>query len=92
MKYLICLCLCFLTISANAGDTAGVEIKDNRLPFTSKWNIAAPADYVVAFSSGQLNVHIDADYQSEFYFDQNQCLYYSKGLHALAYPHGLEKC
>jgi iron complex outermembrane receptor protein len=64
--------VCFLSISANADDTAGVEIKDDRLSFTSKWNIAAQADYVVAFSSGQLKVHIDADYQSEFYFDQNQ--------------------
>jgi iron complex outermembrane receptor protein len=53
-------------------DAAGVEIKDNRLPFTSKWNIAAQADYVVELSSGQLNFHLDADYQSEFYFDQNQ--------------------
>ena len=53
-------------------DASGVEIKDNRLPFTSKWNIAAQADYVVELSSGQLNFHIDADYQSEFYFDQNQ--------------------
>lgn len=53
-------------------DTAGVEIKDNRLPFTSEWNIAAQVDYVVALSSGQLNFHIDADYQSKFYFDQNQ--------------------
>jgi iron complex outermembrane receptor protein len=53
-------------------DAAGVKIRDNRLPFTSKWNIAAQADYVVELSSGQLNFHIDADYQSEFYFDQNQ--------------------
>jgi iron complex outermembrane receptor protein len=53
-------------------DATGVEIKDNRLPFTSKWNIAAQADYVVELSSGQLNFHIDADFQSNFYFDQNQ--------------------
>lgn len=53
-------------------DAAGVEIKDNRLPFTSKWNIAAQANYVMMLSSGQLNFHLDADYQSEFYFDQNQ--------------------
>jgi iron complex outermembrane receptor protein len=53
-------------------DLAGVEIKDNRLPFTSKWNVAAQADYAVELNSGQLNFHIDADYQSEFYFDQNQ--------------------
>jgi iron complex outermembrane receptor protein len=53
-------------------DAAGVEIEDNRLPFTSRWNIAAQADYVVELSSGRLNFHLDADYQSEFYFDQNQ--------------------
>ncbi|MFT4809499.1 MAG: iron complex outermembrane receptor protein [Paraglaciecola sp.] len=53
-------------------DASGVEIKDNRLPFTSKWNVAAQADYLVELNSGQLNFHIDADYQSTFYFDQNQ--------------------
>jgi iron complex outermembrane receptor protein len=53
-------------------DASGVEIKDNRLPFTSKWNIAAQANYLVELNSSQLNFHIDADYQSEFYFDQNQ--------------------
>ncbi len=56
-------------------DLAGVRIKDNRLPFTSKWNVAAQADYVVELNSAQLNFHIDADYQSEFYFDQNQSAY-----------------
>jgi iron complex outermembrane receptor protein len=56
-------------------DPAGIEIRDNRLPFTSKWNIAAQADYVVKLNSGQLNFHIDADYQSAFYFDQNQNLF-----------------
>ena len=56
-------------------DAAGVEIKDNRLPFTSKWNVAAQADYLVELGSGQLNFHIDADYQSKFYFDQNQSLF-----------------
>lgn len=56
-------------------DAAGVEIKNNRLPFTSKWNIAAQANYVVELTSGQLNLHLDADYQSEFYFDQNQSPY-----------------
>ena len=59
-------------------DATGNEIKDNRLPFTSKWNIAAQANYVVELSSGQINFHIDADYQSEFYFDQNQNPYASQ--------------
>jgi len=53
-------------------DPAGVEIKDSRLPFTSKWNIAAQANYVVELDTGMLNLHVDADYQSKFYFDQNQ--------------------
>ena len=56
-------------------DLAGVEIKDNRLPFTSKWNVAAQADYVIELETGLLNFHIDADYQSKFFFDQNQSLY-----------------
>jgi iron complex outermembrane receptor protein len=53
-------------------DAAGVEIIDHRLPFTSIWNIAAQADYVVELSSGQLSFYVDADYQSEFCFDQKQ--------------------
>ncbi len=53
-------------------DLAGVEIKDNRLPFTFKWNVAAQADYLVELSSAQLHFYIDADYQSKFYFDQNK--------------------
>jgi iron complex outermembrane receptor protein len=56
-------------------DAAGVEIKDNRLPSTSKWNIAAQVNYVVELNSSQLNFHIDANYQSEFYFDQNLNLF-----------------
>jgi iron complex outermembrane receptor protein len=53
-------------------DAAGVEIIDHRLPFTSIWNIAAQADYVVELSSGQLSFYVDADYQSGFCFDQKQ--------------------
>ena len=57
--------------SASFDDAGGEEIKNNRLPFTSKCNITAQADHVVKLSSGQFNLQVNADYQSEFYFDQN---------------------
>lgn len=53
-------------------DGLGNEIRNNRLPFTPKWNVNAQFDYVTDFQGGQLVLHLDADYQSEFYFDQNQ--------------------
>ncbi len=56
-------------------DQSGVEIRDNRLPFSSKWNISSYIDYSVKLAEGQLNFHLNADYQSKFFFDQNQSLF-----------------
>lgn len=56
-------------------DAAGNEIKDNRLPFTSKWNVAAQAEYVIDLGDSQISLQLDGDYQSAFYFDQNQSAY-----------------
>lgn len=53
-------------------DQAGNEIKNNRLPFTSKLNINAQTNYVIEYDSALITLHLDADYQSKFYFDQNQ--------------------
>jgi iron complex outermembrane receptor protein len=53
-------------------DPTGIEVVDNRLPFTSKWDIGMQANYTISSDVGQLNIHIDTDYQSKFYFDQNQ--------------------
>lgn len=51
---------------------AGVEINDNRLPFTSKWNGSGLAEYVVSLSDAELVFQLNFDHQSEFYFDQNE--------------------
>ncbi len=56
-------------------DAQGNEVNDNRLPFTSKWNISAHTNYVIPLANSQLNLQINADYQSRFYFDQNQSEY-----------------
>ena len=64
-------------------DAAGNEIKGNRLPFTSEWNVAASIDYSYDLSVGQLIFHLDVDYQSAFYFDQNQNDYAKQSAYAL---------
>ncbi|MFT4940256.1 MAG: iron complex outermembrane receptor protein [Paraglaciecola sp.] len=56
-------------------DQAGNLISDNRLPFTSKWNIAGQFEYIIELQSSRLLLQLDFDYQSEFYFDQNQSDY-----------------
>ncbi|WP_286234269.1 TonB-dependent receptor [Thalassotalea sediminis] len=47
-------------------------VADNRLPFSSKWNIAGYilAEYQVM--SRPLTIQLGFDYQSDFYFDQNE--------------------
>lgn len=53
-------------------DPVGQELTDNRLPFTSKWNIAGRVNYVFPLSTGELTAEVNFDYQSSFYFDQNE--------------------
>lgn len=64
-------------------NSVGEEITDNRLPFTSEWNIAAAIDYTLTVADGELRLHLDVDYQSDFYFDQNQNPYAQQDSFAL---------
>lgn len=59
-------------------DAAGNEINNNRLPFTSKTNVSGMAQYVSALGNGNLVMQLTFDYQSKFYFDQNQNEYASQ--------------
>lgn len=53
-------------------DAVGNEIRGNRLPYTSKWNVSGSGQYVYDLASAALIFQINFDYQSAFYFDQNQ--------------------
>ena len=50
----------------------GIAIRNNRLPFSSRWNINGLANYQTSIANGELNAQLDFEYQSAFYFDQNQ--------------------
>lgn len=50
----------------------GETIRDNRLPFSSEWNVNGLANYQTDIGAGTLRLQLEFDYQSEFYFDQNQ--------------------
>ncbi len=52
-------------------DPLGNSITDNRLPFTSKWNVAASLQYDTYIANNPLTASLSYDYQSDFYFDQN---------------------
>ncbi len=49
-----------------------VSVDDNRLPFSSKWNISGSALYEMLLLNHTLTTQIGFDYQSSFYFDQDQ--------------------
>ncbi|WP_462157983.1 TonB-dependent receptor [Pseudoalteromonas sp. GB56] len=53
-------------------DPLGNTLTDNRLPFTSKWNVSGSLSYLVSMEQSQLQAGIAFDYQSDYYFDQNQ--------------------
>ena len=53
----------------------GETIRDNRLPFTSKWNVNGFIDYVLPVNEGEVIFQLNFDHQSDFYFDQNQNSY-----------------
>jgi len=59
---------------ANIGsyESEGVIVADNRLPFSSEWNISGMLSYFADIAQGQFVAQLGFDYQSEFYFDQNQ--------------------
>lgn len=52
-------------------DPLGNQLTDNRLPFTSEWNISSNVNYRINFDKSELTFGIGNDYQSEYYFDQN---------------------
>ncbi|WP_158678240.1 TonB-dependent receptor domain-containing protein [Pseudoalteromonas sp. T1lg23B] len=56
-------------------DPVGVSLTNNRLPFTSKWNINGELSYSYNIASGTLKTSLGFDYQSEYYFDQLQTDY-----------------
>ncbi|MFC3031210.1 TonB-dependent receptor [Pseudoalteromonas fenneropenaei] len=51
-------------------DPAGVILTDKRLPFTSKWNASAELHYQL--TALPVSLTLGLDYQSEYYFDQNE--------------------
>ena len=60
-------------------DAAGNAVRDNRLPFTSEYNVSGQADYRVSLNQADLTFHVNFDYQSDFFFDQNQNPFTSQG-------------
>jgi len=50
----------------------GVVVKDNRLPFASKWNISGAIIHEMAIMGRDLTAQLNFDYQSDFYFDQEE--------------------
>lgn len=49
-----------------------ISVDDNRLPFSSKWNISGYLLYENELFAGRLVSQLGFDYQSAFYFDQNE--------------------
>ncbi|WP_448547109.1 TonB-dependent receptor [Thalassotalea fusca] len=47
-------------------------VNENRLPFSSKWNVGGYALYETFFGSNALTAQLGFDYQSSFFFDQNE--------------------
>ncbi len=50
----------------------GVIVEDNRLPFASKWNISGSITHDMVVFERDLTAQLSFDYQSEFYFDQEE--------------------
>ncbi|WP_102797168.1 TonB-dependent receptor [Bowmanella denitrificans] len=47
-------------------------VAGTQLPFTSEWNISALVQYEINLAGGRLLSQLGFDYQSDFYFDQNE--------------------
>ncbi len=50
----------------------GEVVRGNRLPFTPKWNLNGFVDYRLPLAGGEVLMQLNANYQSEYFFDQNQ--------------------
>ena len=59
---------------ANIGEhkADGIIVEDNRLPFASEWNINGQFIYETELLDGSLISQLGFDYQSDYYFDQNE--------------------
>lgn len=62
---------------ANIGhyQKGNITVDDNRLPFSSKWNISAAVIYETQLAGRLLTSQLGFDYQSDFFFDQNENSY-----------------
>jgi len=50
-------------------------VEDNRLPFTSKWNVSGAIVHDMVLLGRELTAQLSFDYQSDFYFDQEENAY-----------------
>jgi len=59
---------------ANMGsfNQGGIIATDNRLPFSSKWNVSGSAVYETIIYDRNVTAQLGFDYQSSFYFDQDE--------------------
>ncbi len=53
----------------------GVVVEDNRLPFASKWNVSGAIIHEMQMMGRDLMAQLSFDYQSDFYFDQEENSY-----------------
>ncbi|MEI5638519.1 MULTISPECIES: TonB-dependent receptor [unclassified Pseudoalteromonas] len=56
-------------------DPVGNRLTDNRLPFTSKWNVSGQLRYAFNWQSVAVKTRVGFDYQSDYFFDQNESDY-----------------
>ncbi|GAA5134975.1 TonB-dependent receptor [Thalassotalea piscium] len=52
-----------------------ISVDDNRLPFSSKWNISGVVVHETQLAGKRLTSQLSFDYQSDFFFDQNENIY-----------------
>jgi len=59
---------------ANMGNFSqgSVSVIDNRLPFSSKWNVSGSVLYEIMLLDHLITSQIRFDYQSSYYFDQDE--------------------
>ncbi len=56
-------------------DANGALHENTRLPMSSKWNIGLNLSYTHSVGTGEMIASLRGDYQSGFYFDQNESAY-----------------
>ncbi len=68
-------------------DPLGVSLTNHLLPFTSEWDILVQANYNTTIGQFDIGVNLGANYQSDFYFDQNQSEYAKQSSFTLWHSH-----